>query len=117
MEYDEVVFSRLSKVCKGAYQEFQKGKAPPLPWFVYTHRNGEEFHADNENYLSLPRYRVELYFKEVDKDLIRRFEAALSDLGTWRRYSDGYIESERCHMHDYNLAASPTKLEEIGEQP
>lgn len=106
------LFKTLSEVCKGTYVAYQRGKAPPLPWFSYKPDNGEEVYADNENYSRIPRYRVELLFKENDPDLIRAFETALSRVGTWKRYDGDYVDSEDCLMHDYRLTMNLTKLRE-----
>jgi len=103
------LFSKLSEVVPGTYLAYRPNEVPPLPWFVYSRRNGEEFFADDTNYARLPRYRVELYFRENDPELVESFEAALSELGTWRLYSADYIDSESCLMHDYRLSLNPNK--------
>lgn len=114
MTYEEALYRALTDVCPGTYDAWKPGKAPPLPWFAYTRRNGEEVHADNTNYARLPRYRVELLFEEYDQSLVDRFEQALSGVGTWRLYAAEYLDSEGCHMHDYRLSANPGALREKG---
>lgn len=106
------LYETLSKVCKGTYVAYKPGKAPPLPWFVYTRRNGEEFFADDSNYARIPRYRVELLFEENDPVLVSRFEEALTEVGTWKLYSADYLDSEGCLIHDYRLSMSLGKLRE-----
>ena len=106
------LFKTLSEVCKGTYVAYQRGKAPPLPWFAYKRENGEEGYADDTNYIRIPRYRVELLFKENDPDLVDAFEAALSRVGTWRLYDADYVDSEDCLMHDYRLSMNLSKLRE-----
>ena len=110
MKSDVTLAKTLTRVCQGTYVAYEPKKAPPLPWFVYSHERGEEFFADNSNYSRLPRYRVELFFKENDPDLIERFESALDELGTWRIYDSDYVNSERCLMHDYRLAFHPNRI-------
>lgn len=112
MTPNEFLHKTLTTVCSGTYLAYRPGKAPPLPWFVYSRRSGEEFFADDENYARMPRYRVELLFKENDPALIERFEEALSRLGTWRLSNATYLESEGCFMHDYRLSMSLGKLRE-----
>lgn len=114
MHSDVVLAQTLTKVCPGTYLAYQPKKAPPLPWFAYSRQHGEESFADNENYARIPRYRVELLFEENDPELIERFEAALSELGTWTLYLSDYLESERCLMHDYRLAINPSKIRKDG---
>lgn len=103
MTPDERVFQTLSGVCRGTYLAYKPGKAPPLPWFVYSRRRGEEFFADNDNYARLPRYTVELLLEESDPELVERFEQALSSLGTWRMYGADMLEGEGCIQHTYQL--------------
>lgn len=110
MDSDEVVYKVLSEVCPGTYEAWDTGKAPALPWFAWSYRRGGEFFADDSNYSRLPHYRVELLFKEMDPELIGRFEDALSRLGTWRLYNADKNEAERCYVHDYNLACNLGKI-------
>jgi len=112
MTCDEFVYTTLTRVCPGTYIAYDQGHAPALPWFAYSPRRGGEVFADDENYSRLPRYRVELLFKEMDKDLIARFEEALSQLGTWSLYLSDYLETERCLYHDYRLSLNLGKLRE-----
>ncbi len=111
MESDVTLAKRLVKVCPGTYIAYETGTAPPLPWFAYSRQRGEEFFADDTNYTRLPRYRVELFFKENDQELIEQFETALSDLGTWRLYESDFLDSERAYFHDYRLAFNPRREE------
>ena len=102
----------LTKVCPGTKLAYRPRKAPPLPWFAYNRMNGEEFYADNGNYARMPKFRVELLLKEDDPSLIGRFEAALSELGTWKLYDSDYIDTENCLIYDYRLSMSLSKLRE-----
>lgn len=116
MTSNEFLHKTLSEVVPGTYAAYDVGKAPPLPWFVYLPRNGDYFHADNENYSRLPRYGVELYFKENDPKLIEDFESALSRIGTWVRYSAEYVDAEHCLMHSYRVSVNLSKLRESESQ-
>lgn len=104
----------LSEVCPGAYLAYAPGnrKKPPLPFYVYSPRHGEEFFADDENYAMLPRFRVELFFKENDPEFAERFEEALSRCGTWSRYDADWINSESCLYHDYRISVNLGKMRE-----
>ena len=112
MTYEAWLYSRLTEVCPGTYLGYRKGTAPPLPWFAYSRRRGEEFYADNSNYARLPRYRVEFLFKENDPKLVREFEAALSSIGTWSLYESDRIDAEGCLYHDYRLSLDISKFRE-----
>lgn len=112
MTADKLLYQTLSGVCPGTYAAYKPGKAPPLPWFAYTRRRGDEFFADGTNYARMPRYRVELLMEEKDNDLVDRFEAALTSIGTWRLYDADYLDSEACVMHDYWLSLDVSLLRE-----
>ena len=112
MTANELIYKTLTSVCPGAYAAYALGKAPALPWFVYDRRRGGEFFADDTNYALMPRYRVQLLFKENDPGLIERFEAALSKVGTWSLYNAEYLDSEGCLFHDYRLSFDISKLRE-----
>jgi len=116
MTHNQFLYETLCGVCKGTYLAYQRGKAPALPWFVYERQNGEEVFADNANYSRLPKYRVQLLFKENDPKLIDEFEAALSRIGTWRLYDAGYLDSEDCIVHDYRISLDLAKYRESENQ-
>ena len=109
MSLDEILFSELRTVCPGTYVSWPTGKAPPLPWFAYKREHDGEVFADNTNYGLMPRYRVELLFKEKDDSLIEDFEAALSRVGTWKLYEADYLDSEKCIDHDYRITLLPNR--------
>lgn len=109
MTYDALLYSTLTKVCPGTYIAYPMGDAPPLPWFTYQPQHDDEVYADNRNYGLIPRYRVELLFKEKDPTLIDDFENALSELGTWKLYEAAMLESENCYYHDYRMTLLPNR--------
>lgn len=108
------LYKTLNKVCHGAYVAYAPGSKnrPSLPFYVYSPDEGEEVFADSENYSRLPRFRVELFFKENDPELIDDFEAALSELGTWRLRRADWLDTESCLWHDYRLSLSLGKMRE-----
>lgn len=115
MRSDREVYQRLTDVCPGTYVAYKPGKAPPLPWFCYQRAPYEEYYADNSNYTLFPRYRVELYMKDHDDQLVEDFERALSELGTYRLYNADYLDSESCILHDYRLQFLPNLDKEVSQ--
>lgn len=107
--YNEILYTTLSVVCPGTYVAWPLGNAPKLPWFTYERQHDGEVFADNWNYGLMPRYRVELLFKEHDPTLIDDFEAALSKVGTWKLYEATMLDSENCLYHDYRLTLLPNR--------
>lgn len=109
MSHDTLLFTTLSEVCPGTYVSWPTGKAPSLPWFAYKREHDGEVYADNQNYSLMPRYKVELLFREKDDALIEEFEAALSRIGTWKLYDASYLDSESCIDHDYRITLLPNR--------
>ena len=111
-ENNKAIYAALSVVCPGTYVAWPIGGAPPLPWFTYKREHDGEVFADNRNYGLMPRYRVELLFKENDPSLIDDFEAALSSISTWKLYESDMLDSENCLYHDYRLTLLPNREDE-----
>ena len=96
MNPDQIVFETLSSSgIPGARTAYQKGKAPPLPWFVYLRERGGEVFADDSNHSKLQRYRAELYQREYDPDVQEAFEAAIASIGPYTSY-DTWLPTEQC---------------------
>lgn len=112
MTHEQLLYMTLTEVCPGTKNSYPTGHAPRLPWFAYTRLRGEEFHADNTNYARIPRYRVELLYKENDPDLVERFESALSSIGAWRLYESDDVDAEGCLLNDYRLSLDISKTRE-----
>lgn len=104
MTPNEVVYQTVSGVgIPGTYAAYQEGSAPALPWFVYIRERGGEVYADDSNYATLPRYRVELYMAERDSDLIASVGEAIG--GRFGPYStdESWILSEHVLMVSYEF--------------
>lgn len=104
MTEEALVFSTLSGLTglPGTKDAWPFGEVPSLPWFVYYRDKKGEFHADNDNYYLMPRYKAELYIRENDPELVTAFEEAVSTLGTYR-HRDMWLESENCMMHTFTF--------------
>lgn len=105
----EEVYSALSATgVPGTWMAWPTGKAPDLPWFVYMQEESGAFHADNSNYSSLPRMRVELYQEAPDPELEGRFEAAIGELSPFERY-DTWSDSENVGVTAFEFTYTPRK--------
>ena len=104
MSCGSVVYSPLTSKTglPGTKLAWPLGNAPSLPWFVYVREKGGEVFADNDNYHLLPRYRVELYLSEEDPELVKKFEKAVSMLGTYK-HRESWLSDENCQMHSYTF--------------
>lgn len=107
MTDDALVYSTLTGMTglPGAKLAWPFGTVPSLPWFVYYRDKKGEFHADNDNYFIMPRYKAELYIRENDPELVSAFEEAVSTLGTYR-HRETWLDSENCTMHIFTFTLS-----------
>ena len=67
---------------------------------------GGETFADNRNYMTLPRFRVELMLAEADPELQARFEEALGSIGPFTS-NEGWIPGENAYQLVYELTWHP----------
>lgn len=105
MTDDERVYKTLRDLTglPGAKYSFAYGHVPPLPWFVYLPEKKGEVFADNDYYLTVPRYRAELYIKENDPEIVDGFAEAVRSLGPYR-HREVWLDSENCMMHSYTFS-------------
>lgn len=104
MTPDEYVFEHLSAAgIPGTKLAYQEGEAPPLPWFVYLDRRGKDLFACDINYAKVQRYRAELYMRENDPDLIKRFEEAVASIGPYTSY-ETWVPTEQCLEIQYDFS-------------
>lgn len=104
MTEDALVYNTLKDLTglPGTRRAWPFGQVPPLPWFVYYRDRKGEVHADNDNYFLIPRYKVELYTKENDPELVSIFMDAISTLGPYR-HRETWLDSENCTMHTFTF--------------
>ena len=101
MTYQEVADMVESIGLPFAYYQFNEGtvKGPPFVCFYYT--GGNDFAADNTNYVKVERLVVELYTDQFDPVLEEDVETALKSHELVFARDRDYIDSERMHMTTY----------------
>ena len=68
-----------------AYRSFITPKTPPF--IVYLYSGSDDFYADNENYVQVGNWQVELYTQTKDIASEQTVEKALKEAGfTWAKY-------------------------------
>lgn len=83
---------------------FPVGKAPDLPWAVYTD-DPDGMGADQANYSTTHRWDVELYERESNSSLERElFDALCAEYGYVEPPVGTWIESEGCYMCSYRFS-------------
>ena len=92
------VFSALKATgIPGTHVAWPTGKAPALPWWTYRMRQSNSFHADDSNYTSTPRFRVELFEAAPDPEVEGKIAAAVESIGPYERYDD-WSPDEKCFI-------------------
>lgn len=65
--YDRLVYEACrSTGLAGTHQAYPEGSKVKPPFFVYSLDSGGEQYADDDNWYSMPRYRVELIERQAD---------------------------------------------------
>lgn len=84
-----------------AYHHFAVGKAPGLPYVVYT-AGERQIGADNAVHIEVHKIRVEVYTDQKDPAAVDKVKKAMLDAGLFYRH-DGefYIESEKMYLNAY----------------
>ena len=84
-----------------AYRAFKSAQDPPfLCWFFAS---GDDFMADNTNYLPIGNYVIEHYTNEKDPASEELVEEQLAACGLPFRKSETYIDTEKMHLVLYEI--------------
>lgn len=78
--------------------------APPsLPYIVYLFADSDNFGADNQVYVDIENYQVELYSDKKDKPSEKLVEDKLKENEIYYEKSEEYIESEKMYQIIYDI--------------
>lgn len=75
---------------------------PSYPCLVYLFTNDSDFMADNQNYLDIRNYDIELYTTEKDFDAEAKLEQFLKENSFKFSKTESYIESEELYVVTYS---------------
>jgi len=92
---DEVTLFNLLKSTglPVAYHHFVSPPAPP--YIVYLYSSSDDFYADNENYVQIGNWQVELYTQTKDISSEQTVEKALKEAGfRWAKYESWLNEED-----------------------
>lgn len=89
-----------------AYREFKEGPnnplpAPPFITFLFSYAN--DMMADNQNYLPIDNFQVELYTNLKHPPTEKMVEDKLKELGLPYSKTEAYIESEELIQIIYEI--------------
>ncbi|MBQ0078376.1 MAG: hypothetical protein KBS66_00600 [Eubacterium sp.] len=85
------------------YDHFEVGKAPALPFIVFTYPQTENFGADNKVYAKINYIDIALYADHKDFALEDRIEAVLDEYGLFYNKNEVFIQSENAYQITYEL--------------
>lgn len=90
-----------------AYRAFPKGDPqhppPSPPYLVYLYAYSSDVMADNQNYLGIGSYQVELYSKTKDKVNEKKVQDLLKALRLPYRKTETALESENLRQVIYEV--------------
>ena len=76
-----------------AYHHFTSPPEPP--YIVYLYSSSDDFYADNENYVQIGNWQVELYTQTKDISSEQTVEKALKEAGfRWAKYESWLNEED-----------------------
>lgn len=84
-----------------AYREFKT--ATPPPFIVYYFLNDDDFKADDQNYVAISDFSIELYTDKKDSALEASLEELLQVNGFVWSKAEAYVEEEHLHMITYDI--------------
>ena len=102
MTYMDVIAGMNSIGIPCVYHQWKE--PPPLPYAVIVHDDNEDFMADNQNYLGIGNYRLELYTAvkhPPTEQLVEDWFKA--QRLPYRKSSPGFIGSENLFLTAYDI--------------
>jgi hypothetical protein len=92
----------IKTFCPVVYGAWKENSAPPLPYVVLIEDGNDDFHADDTRLITIPDYRIELYFDVKTPSLEEKLEIFLTSNGwLWDCDGDEYIDTEKMFMRTY----------------
>lgn len=85
------------------YDHFEVGKAPALPFIVFSYPQSNNFAADNITYIKRSAINIALYTAHKDFALEDAIEAVLDQYGIFYDKNEVFVESERAYQITYEL--------------
>lgn len=103
MTYQQIYEALRTTGYPVAFNFFEIGEVPELPYIVFTYPDNDDFLADNTNYAEVVQLNVELYAKRKNILAEKETEAVLrSLLGPYTKTSQ-WLDTEGMQMTTYEL--------------
>lgn len=101
MTYVELVNVLKSTDLPVAFNAFEIGTAPSLPFIVYTLPSNNDFIADNSNYQDVVRVNIELYSRRKNFSLEKSVEGVLKANNIVYSKSSVWLDTEQMQQTIY----------------
>lgn len=86
-----------------AYSHFPADDAPQPPYIVYLHAYSSDMMADNQNYVGIGNYQVELYSRNKDTANEAALEALFKSNRLPYRKTEAWLASEGLRQVVYEI--------------
>ena len=93
MKYSEIYNVLYSTGLPVAYDHWETGQTPSLPFIVYAYPSSNDFIADGKNYVPVAELEVYLYTVRKDPAIEKQVEDVLSQYWVYQKQSE-YWEGE-----------------------
>ncbi len=98
MSFDDVMDLIRQMNLPFAYDHFNEGSAPALPFVIFRFPNSNNFSADGKVYQKIDVLNIELYSNKKDPLLETRIERILDAYELFYEKSETFIESEKMYQ-------------------
>lgn len=85
------------------YDHYEVGKAPALPFMIFTYPQSDNFAADDGVYAKRSTIDIALYTAKKDFALEDRIEAILDQYDVFYNKTEVFIDDERAYQITYEL--------------
>lgn len=90
-------------VAYGEFVDTPENPAPEPPFITYQFTDGRDLHADNQNYLGVENFDVELYTQRKDPVTEKLVQDKLKELRLPYTKVEAWIEAEKMRQVIYTI--------------
>lgn len=103
LELYQVLKSFGMPVAYSHFEDTKESPAPFPPYITYKYSSDSDFKADNQNYLDIGNFQVELYTLKKDIQKEELIQDGFKELKIPYSKTETYIASEKCMQVVYEI--------------
>lgn len=84
-----------------AYRAFKAPQTPPFLVYLFTYKS--DLMAENQNYVEIDNFQVELYTENKDPDTEKLVESKLKEIGLPYSKTETFVQSEGLFQLVYDI--------------